>query len=134
MKALLLILEVVLRIVLPECVRIYKERSTGNSETGAPATPLKDALRAKVLVKWGSVLILVLVFGGCQLAMLKKETRTVYVPDGTPVRLRATIEKAPVWVLDKDGIPIESIMDIPEGWFALPVDSENSEVLNNSEK
>ena len=132
MKALLLILEVVLRVVLPEFVRIYKERNTGNSETGSPAAPLKDALRAKVLAKWGSVLILILAFGGC--AMFQKATRTVYIPDGTPVRLRATIEKAPVWVLDKDGIPIESVMDIPEGWFALPVDSENSEVLNNSEK
>lgn len=47
--------------------------------------------------------------------------RTVYVPDGTPVRLRETIRNAKVWVLGEDGKPVAGEMDIPEGWYALPV-------------
>jgi len=39
--------------------------------------------------------------------------RTVYVPHGTPVR---------VWVKDADGQTVAGRMDLPEGWFCLPVD------------
>ena len=51
-------------------------------------------------------------------------TRTIYVPDGTPVRLRETVKDAKVWVKDADGKPIAGKMDLPEGWYALPVDDE----------
>jgi len=47
-------------------------------------------------------------------------TRTIYVPDGTPVRLRETVRNAKVWVLDKDGNPVAGEMDLPEGWYVLP--------------
>ena len=50
--------------------------------------------------------------------------RTVYVPHGTPVRLRETVKDAKVWVKDADGKPIAGKMDLPEGWYALPVDDE----------
>ena len=53
--------------------------------------------------------------------------RIVYVQDGTPVRLRETIKKAKVWVLDKDGKPVPSKMDLPEGWYALPLEPEKEE-------
>lgn len=46
-------------------------------------------------------------------------TRTVYVPDGEPVRLRQKI-KAKVWASDKDGKEVAGEMEIPEGWYALP--------------
>lgn len=46
--------------------------------------------------------------------------RTVYVPDGSPVRIRETIKHAPVWVMDENGVWIPGSVDIPEGWFALP--------------
>jgi hypothetical protein len=49
--------------------------------------------------------------------------RTIYVPDGAPVRLRETIEDAKVWVLDADGKPVASQMDLPEGWYALPLET-----------
>ena len=48
--------------------------------------------------------------------------RTVYVPHGTPVRLRETIRNAKVWVKDSGGKPVAGRMDLPEGWFCLPVD------------
>lgn len=51
---------------------------------------------------------------------LHQQVRTVYVPQGTPVRLREPLKNVKVWVFDKDGTPIESVMDIPEGWYALP--------------
>ena len=52
--------------------------------------------------------------------------RTVYVPHGEPVRLRETIEDAKVWVLDETGEPVAGKMDLPEGWYALPVDDATS--------
>jgi hypothetical protein len=48
-------------------------------------------------------------------------TRTIYVPDGTPVRLRETVKDAKVWVKDADGKPVAGKMDLPEGWYALPM-------------
>jgi len=47
-------------------------------------------------------------------------TRTIYVPHGTPVRLRETVEDVKVWVKDDDGRVVSGRMDVPEGWFALP--------------
>ncbi|MBP7296173.1 MAG: hypothetical protein KBB56_08950 [Acidobacteria bacterium] len=50
--------------------------------------------------------------------------RTIYVPHGTPVRLRETVKDAKVWVKDGDGQSVEGRMDLPEGWYALPDCSE----------
>jgi len=61
------------------------------------------------------LLIVVTLLAGCA-------ARTVYVPDGTPVRLRETVRNAKVWVKDADGEPVAGQMDIPEGWYALPLD------------
>ena len=51
-------------------------------------------------------------------------TRTIYVPHGTPVRQRETVEDVKVWVKDADGTPVAGKMDLPEGWYALPVDDQ----------
>ncbi|MBN2585010.1 MAG: hypothetical protein JXL80_18255 [Planctomycetes bacterium] len=51
-------------------------------------------------------------------------TRTVYVPGGEPVRLRETVRGAKVWVLDAAGEPVAGVMDLPEGWYCLPVPEE----------
>ena len=48
-------------------------------------------------------------------------TRTIYVPDGTPVRLRETIEHAKVWIVDQNGQTQAAVMDLPEGWYCLAV-------------
>ena len=61
------------------------------------------------------ILLAILLLTGCAV-------RTVYVPHGTPVRLRETIRNAKVWVKDADGQPVPGRMDLPEGWFCLPVD------------
>ena len=51
--------------------------------------------------------------------------RTVYVPHGTPVRLRETVRDAKVWVKEANGQVVEGRMDLHEGWYALPVDGED---------
>lgn len=50
--------------------------------------------------------------------------RTIYVPHGTPVRLRETVKDVKVWVKDADGQPVAGKMDLPEGWYALPLSEE----------
>jgi len=52
--------------------------------------------------------------------------RTIYVPHGTPVRLRETVRGVKVWVKDADGTPRAGKMDMPEGWYCLPVDVEDT--------
>ena len=47
--------------------------------------------------------------------------RTIYVPHGTPVRLRETVKDVKVWVKDADGKPVAGRMDLPEGWYSLPM-------------
>ena len=46
--------------------------------------------------------------------------RTIYVPHGTPVRLRETVKNVKVWVKDSGGEPVAGQMDLYEGWYALP--------------
>lgn len=48
-------------------------------------------------------------------------SRTVYVPPGTPVRLRENVQKAKVWVL-VDGKPEPAVLNLKEGWFVVPGD------------
>jgi len=61
-------------------------------------------------------LLPILLLAGC--------TRTIYVPHGTPVRLRETVKDVKVWVKDADGEPVAGRMDIYEGWYALPLEDE----------
>ncbi len=51
-------------------------------------------------------------------------TRTIYVPHGTPVRLRETVEDVKVWVKDSGGEPVAGRMDLPEGWYCLELEDE----------
>jgi len=62
-------------------------------------------------------LLPILLLAGCAV-------RTIYVPHGTPVRLRETVENVKVWVKDADGQTVAGRMDLPEGWYALPMPEE----------
>ena len=62
------------------------------------------------------LLLPILLLTGC--------VRTIYVPHGTPVRLRETVKDVRVWVKDADGVPVAGRMDLYEGWYALPLDDE----------
>jgi len=48
-------------------------------------------------------------------------TRTIYVSSNEPVRLRETVRDAKVWALDESGEPVPGVMDLPDGWYCLPV-------------
>ena len=61
-------------------------------------------------------LIPILLLTGC--------VRTIYVPHGTPVRLRETVKDVKVWVKDSGGEPVAGKMDLAEGWYALPLEDE----------
>ena len=50
--------------------------------------------------------------------------RTIYVPHGTPVRLRETVKDVKVWVKDADGESVAGRMDLYEGWYALPLEED----------
>lgn len=61
-------------------------------------------------------LVLALCVQGCAVF-----TRTIYVPDGTAVRLRQTVKNAKVWVKEKNGATAEGRLNIPEGWYCKPL-------------
>jgi len=61
-------------------------------------------------------LLPILLLAGC--------VRTIYVPHGTPVRLRETVKDVKVWVKDAGGKPVAGRMDLPEGWYAVELDDE----------
>ena len=46
--------------------------------------------------------------------------RVVMGPPGEPVRLRETVKRVKVWVADGQGKEIPAVVDLPEGWYALP--------------
>ncbi|MCE5229023.1 hypothetical protein LLG95_05440 [bacterium] len=66
------------------------------------------------MLRFVLALLLVSVASAC------KTTRTIYVPDGEPVRLRESVHGAKVWVPDQAGAWTAGVMDLPEGWYALP--------------
>ena len=120
-------LAALLRVLLPALLPLIAQAMKDSAEDAAAQKPLRDRLRQRVAKTWGDaasrlsrpVLLLLVILvaapclGGCR-------TRTLYVPDGTPVRVRETIYGARVWVLDKGGLPVKGEIDIPEGWFILP--------------
>lgn len=56
-------------------------------------------------------------------------TRTVYVPAGSPVRLRQQV-KVKCWAYDKDGKPVAGTMTVPEGWwFVEDAEQEKPEAV-----
>ena len=120
MNWLIEIVVLILRALVPALVEDAVKRQAPSSEDGAPQLDLRQKLQQRIRQTWGAAaLMCVLLFSvGCA------GTRTIYVPDGTPVRLRETIPNAPVWVLDKDGKPTPGVMDLPSGWYALPIPEE----------
>jgi len=116
MNWLIEIIVLILRALLPAVVEEVGKSRIPTSEDAAPQPELKRRLQERIRKTWGAaaVVILLCFCVGCV------GNRTVYVPDGTPVRLRETIRDAKVWVLDKNLKPIPGVMDLPEGWYCLP--------------
>ncbi len=112
MAWLIAILTALLRVLVPAAIA-----GAAPSATDAePDRETRDRLRAKIRKHWIIVGLVALLFlAGCGV-------RTVYVPHGTPVRLRETIVDVKVWVKDADGHAVAGRLDLPEGWYALPLD------------
>jgi len=111
--------------IVQAIVAILAKRSERSAEEGARRPELSDRLRERVRRKWSGKTLPVIIFLVVLLALPGCGTRTIYVQSGEPVRLRETIRSAKVWVLDQDGRPVAGVMDLPEGWYALPVDGED---------
>ena len=59
-------------------------------------------------------------FGGC----VSPYTRTVYVPHGQSVRLRERVKKVKIWAKTETGEMVPGKIDLPEGWYCLPLDKK----------
>jgi len=115
MEVLLAILLAILRALLPALLPGTSATPSSSVADGARQPALRERL-ADIVRRHGWV-ILVICLTGCW-------TRTIYVPAGEPVRLRETIRNAKVWVLDENGKSVTGRMDLPEGWYCLPIDEE----------
>jgi hypothetical protein len=93
-------------------------------EDAKKQTAIKKKLNDRISKSWGKVALPLLV---CAFLTGCVSTKTVYISDGEPVRIRETIKNAKVWTLDTDGKPVAGKMDIPAGWYALPYSREMSD-------
>lgn len=117
MAALFEALRPVLALLLGVLIDLFRQRPQSTAEDGKTDPALRERLRKRVQSTWGKALVIaavLLLLPGCA-------TRTIYVRDGEPVRLRETVRNAKVWVLDAEGRPTPGVMDLPEGWYCLPV-------------
>ena len=113
MKALLTILVAILQVLLPALFKATQR----TAEDSAPQPQLKRRLRDRVRRTWAAVLLCVLFLPGCV-------NRTIYIPQGEPVRLRQTIHGAKVWVKDANGNTVPGRVDLLEGWYCLELPPE----------
>jgi hypothetical protein len=120
MKWLLTILTAFFRALLPWVAK----RSQPTAEDADPDRETRDRLRRQVRKHWliAAVMLPVLLLAGCSGG--DPFTRTIYVPHGTPIRLRETVKDVKVWVKDADGEPVAGRMDLAEGWYCLSAESD----------
>jgi hypothetical protein len=113
--------------IVQALVTILTKRSRPTAEDGAEQAELRNRLRREVHRKWSGKKLPVIAFLVVVLALPGCATRTLYVASGEPVRLRETVRSAKVWVLDENGEPTAGVMDLPEGWYCLPVTPEGED-------
>lgn len=119
MKWLITLIVELVRLLLPALL----ERAAKRSEDADSQRELRDRLRARVRQMWRTALLAILLLvplSGCAV-------RTIYVPEGTPVRLRETVKRAKVWIMDQSGQTQAADMDLPEGWYCLSVPQEQED-------
>ena len=113
MKVLIAILVAVLQVLLPALFKATEK--TAEDSAGQPE--LKERLRKRVRQTWAVTLLCVFFLAGCG-------ARTIYIPQGEPVRLRETIRGAKVWVKDQQGNTVAGRVDLLEGWYCLELPPE----------
>jgi hypothetical protein len=110
-------------LVLGVLLDLLRQRARPTCRDGDTDRATRDRLRDQVRKHFSTskpkgldgwpILLVPLLLAGC--------TRTIYVPHGTPVRLRETVRNVKVWVKDADGRSVPGNIDLPEGWYALPL-------------
>jgi len=55
--------------------------------------------------------------------------KTVYIPHGQAVQLREPLKAVKVWVITDKGEKLPSTMDIPEGFWVLSYDEDQTDEL-----
>lgn len=115
MSALVTVLVAVLRVLLPALIK--SEKSTAEDSKTQPE--LKKRLRGRVRGTWAVSLLALLLLVGCG-------HRTIYVPDGEPVRLREAIPNAKVWIKNSNGEVVSGTIDLHEGWYCLSMPKEDN--------
>lgn len=114
MEILVVLIVAIIKALFPWAI----EQTKSTAQEGDPDVETRDKLRKQVQKHWYCILLLFLLLTGC--------TRTVYVPHGTPVRLRERVKNVKVWVKDSDGKAVAGKMDLPEGWYCLPLVEEDT--------
>jgi len=112
---ILALVSAIVKAFAPALVKEVRDGLADTCEDSRPDPALQNRLQDHIRHTWGGAalgLAVCLFLSGCGV-------KTVYVPDGTPVRIREAIKAVKVWVMDADGKPKASVMDIPAGWYAL---------------
>jgi hypothetical protein len=124
MKELSLLLRVffgvILRAFFPALFDEVKSSFRDQAEDAAPQTALKNRLSRQIRAKWGKQALAVGMLALAFVCLPGCGTRTIFVPDGDPARLREPVKNTPVWVMGADGKPVAAKMTIPAGWYCLP--------------
>lgn len=115
MAVLMDLIVAILRALVPALIQELRPTAVDGDPDATVRKKLAEQVRSHGLILLTVPALLLLT--GCGV-------RTIYVPHGTPVRLRETIPDAKVWVKDADGKPVAGQMDLPEGWYSLPVDDQ----------
>jgi hypothetical protein len=116
MSTIIAILVSLLRAFVPAMVKASED----TAQDAASDTATAQALRDRIQKTWGKTAkVLLVLFCLCCTGCF---TRTIYIPHGEPVRLRQELKGVKVWVLDSKGTPTKGEIDIPEGWYALPME------------
>jgi len=98
-----------------------KKESKPKQETGKVDDNIKKAMAKRIKNAPKLPLVALLLLGG-----MLGCNRTVYVPDGSVVRLRETVRGVDVWVETQDGW-IAGNIDLMEGWYCSPLTDEEIE-------
>ncbi len=107
----------VLRILFPAVIT----EATPRQEDARPQPELRRGLQNRIRRTWGNPAVRLLPLLLCA-GLLCGCARTIYIPHGEPVRLRETVKDVKVWVMGADGQAVAGVMDLPEGWYALPAE------------
>ena len=113
MDLLRVLIEMVMRAFFPSLFDWGASQFSDSAEDSRPDPELTTRLLTRIKEAGLIILLCSYLFAcGCS-------TRTVYVSEGEPVRLRKDIPNAKVWVRGAKGTLEPSTVTLKEGWYVL---------------